>query len=723
MRMQSSLFSPEMAEQVDLESASDRTYVRAIEDSRFPFEEISKIAKQESWRKEVNRPIYHIHKWWAQRLGSVFRALALGVFNDSESDIVDLFYRPSRIRGVVFDPFMGSGTTVGEVLKLGGSAVGQDINPVAYLSVKNALNLPGDEEVCKVYRAIEADTAQRILDFYLVKLPSGQKAQVLYFFWVKFVGCPHCANVVDLFSSYVFAQNAYPGRRPEVRVVCPQCGDISTGMHGTELAKCAKCGHAFNPLKGPVRGALACCLACRKQFEVLDAVKREGRPPRHRLYAKLVIDTEGQKFYLPADDYDRQQYELAERELATLEFAYPVVEIKGGYNTRQALNYCYRYWHEMFNARQLLCMSILGKRIRSIPDERMRELFCCLFSGMLEFNNMFASYKGEGTGAVRHMFSHHVLKPERTPIEANIWGTPKSSGSFSTMFRNRLLRAIEYAEDPFELKLNSTTSKTVKIFGLSAPLTGSKTSDRLRLRCSDSSSSGLADESVDAVITDPPFFDNVHYSELADFFHVWQQHILQPLCSRRSETTRNAGEVQHTEAPVFEDRLSQVWKECHRVLKNDALLVFTFHHSRKEAWISLLNSLVRAGFVVVRVHPIVSELSLAAPKHQAKDPISLDIIFVCRKSCFQPLSINADVIEGAKAAANDQLQRLLRFGFNLSRNDVRLLVRSNAVQLLSALGTEASTTLIRLEADLERISVDLVNSSSQTGHGDSPSSA
>ena len=50
---------------------------------------------------------------------------------------------------------------------------------------------------------------------------------------------------------------------------------------------------------------------------------------------------------------------------------------------------------------------------------------------------MFASYKGEGTGAVRHMFAHHILKPERVPLEANLWGTPKSSGSFSTMFEGQ----------------------------------------------------------------------------------------------------------------------------------------------------------------------------------------------------------------------------------------------------------------------------------------------
>ncbi len=47
---------------------------RAIEDDAFPFEALSDVAEIESWRKEINRPLYHIHKWWAQRLGAVFRS-------------------------------------------------------------------------------------------------------------------------------------------------------------------------------------------------------------------------------------------------------------------------------------------------------------------------------------------------------------------------------------------------------------------------------------------------------------------------------------------------------------------------------------------------------------------------------------------------------------------------------------------------------------------------
>ena len=103
---------------------------RAIECDDFPFEHLSRIAERESWRKEIYRPIYHVHKWWAQRLGSVFRGILLGALAPKGTDVLDLFYSPARFPDtVVFDPFMGSGTTLGETLKLGGRAIGRDINP------------------------------------------------------------------------------------------------------------------------------------------------------------------------------------------------------------------------------------------------------------------------------------------------------------------------------------------------------------------------------------------------------------------------------------------------------------------------------------------------------------------------------------------------------------------------------------------------------------------
>ena len=95
------------------------TDLRAIEDG-FPIGAISRLSERESWRKEIYRPTYYIHKWWARRLGSVFRAILLGSCVDGSQDVEQLFY--SRVEFpdvVVFDPFMGSGTTIGEAVKLG----------------------------------------------------------------------------------------------------------------------------------------------------------------------------------------------------------------------------------------------------------------------------------------------------------------------------------------------------------------------------------------------------------------------------------------------------------------------------------------------------------------------------------------------------------------------------------------------------------------------------
>src|SRR6185295_8178604 len=103
--------------------------------------------------------------------------------------------------------------------------------------------------------------------------------------------------------------------------------------------------------------------------------------------------------------------------------------------------------------RQLLCLGLLLREILSIENEAVQEQMLCLFSSTLEFNNMFCSFKGEGTGAVRHMFSNHILKPERTPLENSVWGTDKSSGTFATLFRSRLLPAKRYLDEPFELEL------------------------------------------------------------------------------------------------------------------------------------------------------------------------------------------------------------------------------------------------------------------------------
>jgi len=79
--------------------------MRLIETDDFPFEFLSQLAERESWRKEIHRPIYHVHKWWAKRLGSVFRGILLGTTLPQGSDLATAFYQTQNFSDIaVFDP-------------------------------------------------------------------------------------------------------------------------------------------------------------------------------------------------------------------------------------------------------------------------------------------------------------------------------------------------------------------------------------------------------------------------------------------------------------------------------------------------------------------------------------------------------------------------------------------------------------------------------------------
>jgi adenine-specific DNA methylase len=687
--------------------------LRAIEEESFPFEELSDIAEAESWRKEIHRPIYYVHKWWARRLGTVFRAIVAAALAPAGSNVMGLVYGKTRFPGtIVFDPFMGSGVTVGEALKLGARAIGRDINPVAHFLVRNALAKHDRNAVLAAFHKLRRDTAPQIERWYKAKLPDGREGETLYYFWVKQLRCPSCGSGVDLFSSRIFSQHAYPKRYPRAQAVCPGCGEINEVRFDTTESTCRTCETSFDPQAGSVRGKHARCQSCSHEFSIAKAVRNLAGPPDHRIYAKLVLTPAGEKIYLRADGFDCALYAEAGAALASRENPFPLAAIAPGYNTDQALGYNYRYWHQFFNSRQLLCLSILADGIRAIEDGPTRELMVCLFSGTLEFNNMFASFKGEGTGAVRHMFSHHILKPERVPLEANLWGTPASSGSFSSLFDSRILRALNYADAPTEIRIGRESGRAEKIAALSDPM-GLKPAttfaefrtgeERLYLSSGDSAQTDLDDLVVDTVVTDPPFFDNVHYSQLADFFHVWQCHMRGASGSKVSETTRSQSEVQDENVNAFARKLGNVLSECRRVLKPEGVVAFSYHHSREEGWTSVLSALMHSGFQITAAHPVKAEMSVAHPKALAKEPIDLDIILVCRKR--SPVDIECVDKRGlwctaTKVAAN-QIARLRGHGRRLSRNDVRIILMAQVLRGLSRIGTIEAAMSLLAESDVD----------------------
>ncbi|HHF2882868.1 TPA: DNA methyltransferase [Vibrio alginolyticus] len=660
----------------------------------FPFEVIDPIAENESYRKEINRPIYHIHKWWAKRLGTVFRSIVSGSL--SQNVWPDFHANQNYQNSVVLDPFMGSGTTLGEAAKLGAKVIGCDVNPVSTFLVRQSLTQVDENELIRVFHDIEEDVRDEILSYYRTIVPgSSRPTQALYYFWVKVVTTPE-GEEIPLLSSYVFSKNAYTKKKPEAHILCPHCNAVFQDRYDSTSSKCPDCHEHFNPQQGPVVRAFVMDSQGVKH-KIKELIRASNEAPRHRLYAILALNTNGEKVYIKPSKYDFDLLEQVSVRFTELQndLPLPTMEVRQGYNTNQARGYNYTHWRDFFNERQLLTLGILLRRILQIEEQAIRDHFVCLFSGTLEFNNLFCSFKGEGTGAVRHMFSNHILKPERTPLENTVWGVDgKSSGSFSSLFKSRLLKAKKYLHEPFEIAIEEIDgrkkgSKRVCSNPIDHVLCTDYEQftqhDRAALVLNgDSSELPIPSNSVDVIVTDPPYFDFVHYSELSDFFYAWLSNALGDQYAYLSrENSAHENEVQDSDNERFADKIQKVFEECNRVLVNEGLMSFSYHHSSIDGWIAIYSAVTKAGFDIVAAHPVKAEMAVATPKSLSKEPINIDAILVCKKEQRPPQlgNIHDEIAE----RFNGYVSRFEATGRHLSLGDRFVIACSSALSVASCM--------------------------------------
>lgn len=636
--------------------------------------EASRVAEHESWRKELHRPATYVHKWWARRLGSVFRQTLLAAVGAKEGP-----ESAAALTGVVvYDPFAGSGTTLVEAVKLGARVIGIDINPVATLTQRQAFRAWRPTELSRLFEVVERQCRDDIARLYVTE--SG--APVLHYFWVALASCPTCAEDVELFSSYVFAKHAYPKRHPIAHATCPSCHAVCPLTLGAdEKGYCGTCDSQFS-LIGPVRARSMTCSQGHRSA-VLEALGQQA--PRRRMYAKMVLGPEGRRQYQNIDPFDLDLYDQASKLLADAtddDLVVPDGFLAGGTNTRQALNWGYSLWASFFNDRQLYCLGRIGAALRDLPTMNAeREALIAAFGKTLEHHNVFCSFKGEGTGPVRSIFHNHVLRPERCSVEGNPWGAHGGSGGYADAL-DRLETAASYKAAPTDLALVDGHVETITGHSqaLNRPVVRNwaafeRTAGSAYVLTGDGGATDLPSRSVSLVITDPPFVDNVNYSELADFYHAWMRQMRPyPGYSRRA-STRDAQEVQNQHADDFGTMITEVWRECSRVLRDDGLLAFSFHQSETQGWASLMRSLSAAGFVVTATRPVVAEVTTSLSKVPAAAPNRIDVIVSCRKqaSCVPRVIVTP---AQARAKALRGLSRIHDAGLELGAGDVLSAVRA-----------------------------------------------
>jgi putative DNA methylase len=306
-----------------------------------------------------------------------------------------------------------------------------------------------------------------------------------------------------------------------------------------------------------------------------------------------------------------------------------------GDKTKEQLDKGVKTWDQMFTDRQLLAAGTLVEELKLLSSEiivaegveRHRDIALLLSLCIDKFINhncnssRFETTRGVIKGKMdRHDYAFKMTFAEMAPCQPG--------SGFDWALDNVLEAYLEICRLP-----RAQVAKPAQLVKGSATNLAS-----------------LADKSVSAVVVDPPYSDNVQYSEMADFFYVWLKRMLgfrnpewfsSYLCDNSEEAVVNihrhirpneAGKIAaRKRANVFyEEMMARAFSEAHRVLHDDGALTVMFTHKKQDAWEALFSSIIKAGFTITATWPVKTESEHSL--HQAKkNAAQSTVMLVCRK--------------------------------------------------------------------------------------------
>lgn len=639
-----------------------------------PVGEIAHIARREGVRP---RAAYQTHKWFARRLAATARSLAVAAATPADSNFWSAFYGETTCTGVtVLDPFMGGGVMLLEASRLGADVYGTDVEPVAAAvsdfqgRLKDITGL--EEALDKLTETVGAQMAR----FYETRDDEGVEERLLHAFWVQEHVCSNCWHLYDAHPNFRLAWNDPTNQE---WVICEACGDI-TERAGKDVTHHCGCGRKTEPAAGRMDRGTAICPCCGQRDRLIDASDVTGHPPRFRLFAVETIPA-GTEVRYPnakrrlrkANPHDHAAFDAAatqlDQELAQDPDFIAIGPIPSvGRSDNRLLQYGYRDYADLFGARQKLHLGLLGRAISQV-DGPTGEALKIAFSDHLTTNNMMCGYAG-GWRRLAGLFSIRAYRHIVRPVELNPWLTKNGRGTFPNAVRS-VRRAVEAIKQSVEPTVEGG-SREVRWVEPGA----------WDIRCVDARNlAHIPEASVDLVLTDPPYFNYISYSELGHFFAPWLVRFgMIPPDHLRSfpegQLAQPGGGAEA--AAAFGKALGEALVEVARVSKPGARMVFTYQNLDGRGWQALAAGLAAAGIRPHRVWPMYGDSS--GGLHKRANSISWDCVVLCKFEApiddLQPLVQFQD--EGM-VEADMWATRLKEAGHSLAAGDIRNLTHASAM--------------------------------------------
>ncbi len=253
---------------------------------------------------------------------------------------------------------------------------------------------------------------------------------------------------------------------------------------------------------------------------------------------------------------------------------YPKTRIPNGDKTNSLFSKNVNFFHELFTKRNLLALSILLSEINRAQDKDARDFLKFAFGSSLKW----ASRQSHLRGKIVEGWAMHAYWIYPKSLEINVWNTFRRRGQ-------AILRGKRYS--------NKHVGEFCK---LANDFSGLVDGNACLVLNQNSAKLPVPDNSIDAIITDPPYGGNVNYAELSDYWFIWQSD---------GKTIDKSGEViiNRTQGKRLEDYealLAAVLEECYRVLKPERYLVSTFNSKDMRVVASFVTAASKAGFTL---HP------------------------------------------------------------------------------------------------------------------------
>lgn len=653
--------------------------------AEIPYDMLYQPSRKEASRK---KPIFFIHKYFARRITANFRMALLGFMADKDDDILKMFYQASEKKRniTVLDPFMGGGTTIFEALRFGCRVIGNDLQPLSLFVTKALVEPVNDKGINAEVKRLEEKVGNRIRGYYqTVCLCCGSKADVMYAFHVKKVKTQSYCKEHKLFSSFLIAY-----KKDEFTVVCPKCGKLEKTKFEDGKYICS-CGWELLSVKDSyIKSGVFTCPDCGESKVLSDYKEDSGYPFKTEVVAiEYCCPHCGAHDYKVPDEYDFELINKAKQDFRRIEQDLPIPDqfIPVGYNTNQILKHGYKKFSDLFNERQLLCLGLLLQAINEVEDKNIQLWLQLAFSGMLEMNNMFCRYQ-QNAYKICNIFFNHAYVPITMPVENCVWGAKLGTGTFDKTVK-KILRGKKFNSNIYDLsvkRLDNGRYDSIqvknedKVFAVPVEEYENIDSTHPLLRCSDSRDlSFIPNESVDLVLTDPPYGANVMYSELIDFFHVWNYKssiareigFIEPLSPKSNEIIVNS--VAEKDFNFYKDGITLVLSECYKKTKNNGYLVFSFHDKSLDSWLAILQSIHDAGFLLSNCYPVQAEARTGAHTSN-KNSIGIDLMLVCQKQQYTYEQMKFFMNEDVHTAFENTRQYILTVLDKLQKVEAELTV-------------------------------------------------